>query len=131
MTPAVSAGGSTDTLPDFEPEAFNVLVEESSAAAAWGFATDFISMLPSRIDRVYAALAGGDDREEMITALSSLEVSSIMVGALRLSATAGRALADLTRAAHPSMLLSVRLRREAQQFVSAYASFHKASTQAA
>ncbi|AUZ88282.1 hypothetical protein CVO76_12025 [Arthrobacter agilis] len=125
------ANGAPDVLPHFEHRAFDVLVADLSPAAATCFVADFISMLPSRLERITEALAAGKDRDEMITALASLGVSASMTGATRLALTVDTALADLSRAAHPSTLLPVRLRREAQQFAYAYASFQKASSLAA
>lgn len=110
-------------LAHFDRYFFDVLVADLSPMVAARFETEFCALLPSRVRRIEDALTGGQDRDEAITALMSLQASATIAGATRLSSTVGTALADLTKAFHPSSLLSARLRRQAQQFAEAYASF--------
>lgn len=114
---------SSDALPHFDRRAFDALVEDLSQVSADRFEADFLAMLPARIRRIEDALTAGRDREEAVTALLSLKAGATLAGATRLSFTADAALADISKAFHPSTLLPVRLRRETQQFTAAYACF--------
>ncbi|WDF33215.1 hypothetical protein PTW37_15415 [Arthrobacter agilis] len=116
------APDSIRTLPRFDRAACEVLAADVSPAVAARFEADFLALLPSRLGRIEHAVTVGLDHEETITALVSLQASAVMIGAVRLAFTAQTALGAVSKAMHPSSLLPLHLRREAEQFVEAYAS---------
>lgn len=88
------------------------------------FLATFTSLLSPRIGRIDAAFKQ-KDREDLITALLSLQASATMAGAAQLQKTTTRALmADPIEDQPPEPLIE-QLTSEAQDFTRAFRSFEK------
>ncbi|MUK01048.1 hypothetical protein GM708_03330 [Vibrio cholerae] len=119
--------GRTAVIPAFDAAAFEDFAQDLGSSAALDFIETFETLLVTRIERIERAL-GGEDTEETITALLSLQASAAMAGAAQLHASATRALAELPVVTAPPGALVRKLQGQAQHFRDAAAGVHTSRT---
>lgn len=115
-------------IPALDPTAFEDLVEDlGSYTVASEFMTSFDSLLTGRIQRIERALEN-HDKEEIVTALLSLQASAAMAGAAQLQASVTRALVDQSVELVPPGALIRELHGQADLFRIAFADHHSRPT---
>ena len=107
--------------PAIDATAFAKLVEDLDLCVAGDFLVTFNALLAGRIERIQQAFQS-HDKEEVITALLSLQASAAMVGAAQLEASATRALTQQPTESEPSGAFIRKLQGQADMFREAVAS---------
>ncbi len=108
----------------FDTDAFEQLAGDlGSYTVATDFVRSFTALLPARIERIDRALRS-QDREEIITALLSLQASAAMAGAPQLYAASTQALAVDPVERAPRGPLLRKLQGQADLFRQASAGLH-------
>jgi hypothetical protein len=114
-------------IPALDAAAYEDLAEDlASHAVALEFMTSFESLLAGRIQRIERALRN-QDREEVVTALLSLQASAAIAGATELHASATRALASRSVETTAPGPLVRKLQGQASRFSIAFATLHPRS----
>ncbi len=125
QTPGSGSTGEYVRIPALDPAAFEELATDlASHSIASDFMTSFELLLAGRIQRIERAFKD-QDREELITALMSLQASAAMAGAAQLQISATRALADASvKTTLPGPLVR-KLQKQADRFGVAFADFRQ------